>query len=82
MHRLRLFEQSTFSVGTDASYQKDGSMDAVVERLPSMNGIQLKYLPSFLRTTNIDDTMMNYLMISTERAAQSSVPIIITTFDA
>lgn len=66
----------------DASYQKDGSMDAVVEGLPSMNGIQLKYLPSFLRTTNVDDTMMNYLMISTERAAQSSVPIIINTFDA
>ncbi|KAJ8452578.1 hypothetical protein Cgig2_004914 [Carnegiea gigantea] len=47
-------------------------MDAVVDGLPSMNGIQLKYLPSFLRTTNIDDMMMNYLMISTERAAQSS----------
>lgn len=64
----------------DSRYEKDGSLDMVVDWVPSMNGIQLKHLPSFIRSTNKDDIMLNLLMISAERAAHSCLPIIFNTF--
>lgn len=66
----------------DSKFTTDGSLDMVVDWVPSMRGIQLKYIPSFIRTTDRDDIMLNYLMLSTERAAQSTAPIIFNTFDA
>jgi len=47
-----------------------------------MKGMPLKYIPSFIRTTDEDDILFNFLMISAETAARSSAPIIFNSFDA
>uniref|UniRef100_A0A803LUP4 Uncharacterized protein n=1 Tax=Chenopodium quinoa TaxID=63459 RepID=A0A803LUP4_CHEQI len=54
----------------------------VVDWVPSMKGIQLKYIPTFILTTDKDDIMLNFLKFTTERAAKSSAPIIFNSFDA
>ncbi|XP_021740238.1 7-deoxyloganetin glucosyltransferase-like [Chenopodium quinoa] len=66
----------------DSNFATDGSLDMVVDWVPSLRGIQLKYIPTFIRTTNKDDIMLNFLKFTTERAAKSSAPIIFNSFDA
>ncbi|XP_010676253.2 7-deoxyloganetin glucosyltransferase [Beta vulgaris subsp. vulgaris] len=65
----------------DSKFATDGSLGMVVDWVPSMRGIQLKYIPSFIRTTDKDDIMLNFLIVATERAAQSSAPIIFNSFN-
>lgn len=54
----------------------------IVDWVPSMKGIRLKDIPSFIRTTQKDDILFNFLMISVEKSCQSLAPIIFNTFDA
>ncbi|XP_057525087.1 7-deoxyloganetin glucosyltransferase-like [Amaranthus tricolor] len=66
----------------DSNFAINGSLNKVMDWVPSMNNIQLKYIPSFIRTTDKDDIMLNFLITTTETAAQSSFPIIFNSFDA
>ncbi|CDP01085.1 unnamed protein product [Coffea canephora] len=63
----------------DASYLTNGYLDTVLDWIPELEGIRLKDLPSFLRTTNPDDFMVKFVLQETQRARKASA-IIINTY--
>lgn len=63
----------------DASYLTNGYLDTVLDWIPGLEGIRLKDLPSFFRTTNPDDFMLKFVMQETQRSRKASA-IIINTF--
>ncbi|CDP01080.1 unnamed protein product [Coffea canephora] len=63
----------------DASYLTNGYLDTVLDWIPGLEGIRLKDLPSFFRTTNPDDFMLKFVMQATQRSRKASA-IIINTF--
>ncbi|XP_062165052.1 7-deoxyloganetin glucosyltransferase-like [Alnus glutinosa] len=65
----------------DASYLTNGHLDTVIDWVPGMKGIRLRDLPSFIRTTNPDEIMLNFPMVECERAQKASA-LIFNTFDA
>jgi hypothetical protein len=46
-----------------------------------MKGIRLRDLPSFIRTTDPDDIMLDFALVETERVKKASA-IFFNTFDA
>nr|QAV53749.1 UGT85AD1 [Fagopyrum tataricum] len=66
---------------SDSSCLTNGYLDKVVEGIPSMEGITLKHLPSFIRTTDINDFMLNYLLQRVRTISASRCPLIFNTFD-
>ncbi|XP_027090972.1 7-deoxyloganetin glucosyltransferase-like [Coffea arabica] len=65
----------------DASYLTNGYLDTVLEWIiPGMEGIRLRDLPSFLRTTNPDDFILKFILQITESAQRASA-IILNTFE-
>ncbi|CAL8997396.1 unnamed protein product [Prunus brigantina] len=65
----------------DASYLTNGYLDTVIDWIPGMKSIRLKDIPSFIRTTDPNDPIMDLIMVDTERAKRASA-IILNTFDA
>ncbi|XP_021900789.1 7-deoxyloganetin glucosyltransferase-like [Carica papaya] len=65
----------------DESYLTNGYLDTVIDWIPGMKGIRLKDLPSFLRTTDRNFVMLDYILGETERAKRASA-IVLNTFDA
>jgi 7-deoxyloganetin glucosyltransferase len=51
-----------------------------IDWIPGMRNIRLRDLPSFLRTSDPDDIMMNYLKREAERAVKATA-ILLNTFD-
>jgi hypothetical protein len=66
---------------TDASYLTNGYLDTVIDWIPGMKGIRLRDLPSFIRTTDPDEIMLDFPMVECERAQKASA-LIFNTFDA
>ncbi|KAL7245633.1 hypothetical protein ACSBR2_000877 [Camellia fascicularis] len=64
----------------DKSCMTNGYLDTVIDWIPGMNGIRLKDLPSFLRTTDLSDFMIDFVCGETERARRASA-IIFNTFE-
>lgn len=64
----------------DESYLTNGYLDTVIDWIPGMEGISLKYLPSFLRTTDPGDIMLNFAIGEVESARNASA-VIFNTFD-
>ncbi|KAA8538105.1 hypothetical protein F0562_027713 [Nyssa sinensis] len=64
----------------DESYLTNGYLDTVIDWEPSMKGIRLKDIPSFIRTTDPDDFMVNFVLGELERAKKASA-IIFNTFE-
>ncbi|KAG7578880.1 UDP-glucuronosyl/UDP-glucosyltransferase [Arabidopsis thaliana x Arabidopsis arenosa] len=64
----------------DESYLTKEYLDTVIDWIPSMKNLKLKDIPSFIRTTNHDDIIVNYAIRETERAKRASA-IILNTFD-
>ncbi|KAL3504758.1 hypothetical protein ACH5RR_034599 [Cinchona calisaya] len=64
----------------DASYLTNGYLDTVLDWIPGLEGIRLKDLPSFLRTTNLDEFMTKFILQGTEKSRKASA-IIINTFE-
>eukprot|EP00262_Sarcandra_glabra_P007330 TRINITY_DN2004_c0_g2_i1.p1 TRINITY_DN2004_c0_g2~~TRINITY_DN2004_c0_g2_i1.p1 ORF type:complete len:499 (+),score=66.56 TRINITY_DN2004_c0_g2_i1:58-1497(+) len=64
----------------DESYLKNGYLDTRIDWIPGMNDIRLRDLPTFIRTTDPNDIMLN---ISNEQAQRAFKPsaIIFNTFD-
>ncbi|XP_021713444.1 7-deoxyloganetin glucosyltransferase-like [Chenopodium quinoa] len=58
----------------------NGYLDTKV-KIPGMKNIRLKDLPSFIRTTDPDDIMFNFLVNSVEESSKASA-IIINTFES
>ncbi|CAH1443292.1 unnamed protein product [Lactuca virosa] len=64
----------------DSADLTNGYLDTVVDCIPSMKGIRLKDMPTFLRTTDPDDIMVNFVIRETSRAERASA-IILNTFE-
>ncbi|TQD97848.1 hypothetical protein C1H46_016543 [Malus baccata] len=61
----------------DANY-----LDTVLDWIPGMKNIRLGDVPSFLRTKDPKDIMLDVLMVELERAQRRASAIILNTFDA
>ncbi|KAG6698998.1 hypothetical protein I3842_08G047800 [Carya illinoinensis] len=64
----------------DASFLTDGYLDMVIDWIPGMKGIRFRDLPSFIRTTDPDEIMLNFAMVEAERARKASA-LIFNTFE-
>ncbi|KAK9691705.1 hypothetical protein RND81_09G213500 [Saponaria officinalis] len=64
----------------DSEFMTDGSLDKLVDWVPSMKDVRLRDLPSFVRTTDENDPMMQYIISATEWCRGS--PIVFNTFNA
>ncbi|XP_058191933.1 7-deoxyloganetin glucosyltransferase-like [Rhododendron vialii] len=65
----------------DASYLTNGFLETTIDWIPGMENVRFKDLPSFVRTTDPNDQMVNFVIAETERAFKASA-IIINTFEA
>ncbi|VVA92172.1 unnamed protein product [Arabis nemorensis] len=65
---------------TDESYMCKEYLDMVIDWIPSMKNLRLKDIPSFIRTTNPDDTMLNFVVQEVEQSKRATA-IILNTFD-
>ncbi|KAF8023534.1 hypothetical protein BT93_F0903 [Corymbia citriodora subsp. variegata] len=64
----------------DASHLTNGYLDTIIDWIPGMRNIRLRDLPSFIRTTDPDDLMIDFCLGETKRAKRASA-IIFNTFD-
>ncbi|KAK9286788.1 hypothetical protein L1049_015193 [Liquidambar formosana] len=64
----------------DESCLSNGYLDTPIDWIPGMRMIQLKDLPTFIRTTNRDDIMFNYNLESVNNSFKAK-GIILNTFD-
>ncbi|CAN8304454.1 unnamed protein product [Cochlearia groenlandica] len=64
----------------DESYLTKEHLDTIIDWIPTMNNLRLKDIPSFVRTTDPNDIMLNFIVRETERAKRASA-IILNTFD-
>ncbi|KAK1262883.1 UDP-glycosyltransferase 85A2 [Acorus gramineus] len=64
----------------DISWFSNGHLDMPIDWIPGMNNIRLRHLPSFFKTTDRDDIMLNFVSDETQRAFKASA-FIINTFD-
>ncbi|KAI7741292.1 hypothetical protein M8C21_009359 [Ambrosia artemisiifolia] len=65
----------------DMSYMTNGYLETTLDWIPGMNNIRLRDLPSFIRTTDINDILLNFLMTEAEALPRGSA-IVLNTFDA
>ncbi|KAJ9670126.1 hypothetical protein PVL29_026589 [Vitis rotundifolia] len=65
----------------DETFISDATLDTPIDWIPGMPDIRLKDIPSFIRTTDPNDTMLNYLRDEAQNCLKASA-IIINTFDA
>lgn len=74
------FDRSYVAMCADSSQLTDGYLDTRVDCLPSKsNDVRLKDFPSFLRTTDPDDLMSEFVSSESIRAKKASA-IILNTF--
>ncbi|XP_031403409.1 7-deoxyloganetin glucosyltransferase-like [Punica granatum] len=62
------------------SYITNGYLNTTLDWIPGMKDIQLKDLPTFLRTTDPDDILFNIIMESADNAPRATTTIL-HTFD-
>ncbi|KAJ0734216.1 putative 7-deoxyloganetin glucosyltransferase [Helianthus annuus] len=65
----------------DMSYVTNGYLETSLDWIPGMNNIRLRDFPSFVRTTDKNDIMLNYLMNEVEALPRGSA-VVLNTFDA
>ncbi|XP_065632976.1 linamarin synthase 2-like [Quercus suber] len=64
----------------DESFKDDGTLDKPINWIPGMKNIRLKDLPTFIRTTDITETMFDFLGSEVQNCLNSSA-IIFNTFE-
>ncbi|EYU18466.1 hypothetical protein ABFS82_02G058400 [Erythranthe guttata] len=64
----------------DESQITNGFLDTVLDWVPGMKKIRLRDFPSFVRTTDPEDIMVNYNILQTKNATRAKA-VIINTFD-
>ncbi|XP_010498707.1 PREDICTED: UDP-glycosyltransferase 85A5-like [Camelina sativa] len=79
LHFHRIIEKG-LSPLKDESYLTKEHLDTKIDWIPSMRNLRLKDIPTFIRTTNPDDIMLNYFVDETDRIKRASA-IILNTFD-
>ncbi|KAL6560724.1 hypothetical protein OROGR_004283 [Orobanche gracilis] len=65
----------------DMSQVTNGYLETIVDHVPGMKDIRLKDFPSFIRTTDPNDFMLNFAMQEAE-AVPKAKALILNTFDA
>ncbi|KAK9056586.1 hypothetical protein SSX86_023948 [Deinandra increscens subsp. villosa] len=65
----------------DMSDMTNGYLETSLEWIPGMKNIRLKDFPSFIRTTDINDILLNYLITESGKIPRG-LAIILNTFDA
>ncbi|KAK7385316.1 hypothetical protein VNO78_31032 [Psophocarpus tetragonolobus] len=65
----------------DSSYLTNGYLETIIDWIPGIKEIRLRDIPSFIRTTDSDDFMLEFLQWECGRAQRASA-IILNTFDA
>ncbi|XP_015882224.3 7-deoxyloganetin glucosyltransferase [Ziziphus jujuba] len=80
VHYHKLIEKG-FTPLKDESYITNGYLETIIDWIPGIKEIRLKDIPTFIRTTDINDTMVNFVAAETERSKRASA-IILNTFDA
>ncbi|ONI35171.1 hypothetical protein PRUPE_1G520200 [Prunus persica] len=80
VHYHRLIEKGLTPL-KDASYLTNGYLETEIDWIPGMRGIRLKDIPSFIRTTDPDDIMLDFVVHETERTRKASAVIFNTFHD-
>ncbi|KAM7488383.1 hypothetical protein LguiB_025867 [Lonicera macranthoides] len=80
MHCRDLVERGIVPL-EDSSYLTNGYLDKRIDFVPGMKNVRLRDFPSFVRTTNPNDFMLDFVMGEMDKASKSSA-IILNTFDA
>ncbi|RZC62315.1 hypothetical protein C5167_024102 [Papaver somniferum] len=78
-HYRHLLEKGLIPL-KDESCLTNGYLETIVDSIPGFNNIRLMDFPAFVRTTDPNDKMVDYLVGETENATKSS-GIILNTFD-
>ncbi|XP_074263061.1 7-deoxyloganetin glucosyltransferase-like [Silene latifolia] len=65
----------------DENFHTNGDLDQVLDWIPSMENIRLRDMPSFIRTTNPDDYLLNYMRRQINHTKRASA-IIFNSYDA
>ncbi|XVE66569.1 hypothetical protein DITRI_Ditri08aG0089100 [Diplodiscus trichospermus] len=65
----------------DADYLTNGYLDKVIDWIPGMKNIRLRDLPTFIRTTDPNDKVFNFLLEAVEISSEASA-IVLNTFDS
>ncbi|KAA8536444.1 hypothetical protein F0562_028922 [Nyssa sinensis] len=65
----------------DASCLTNEYLDTIIDWIPGMKNIRLRDLPSFIRVTNSNDIVLNYLLNELKGVFKAST-IVLNTFDA
>ncbi|CAN4107958.1 unnamed protein product [Withania somnifera] len=65
----------------DESFITNGYLETKVDWVPGMKDMRLRDFPSFIRTTDPNDIMLNFFITETERISKASA-IMLNTFDA
>ncbi|KAE8663774.1 7-deoxyloganetin glucosyltransferase [Hibiscus syriacus] len=79
LHYEDLKERGYFPL-KDASQLSNGYLDTDMDWIPAMKGVGLREFPTFIRTTNPNDTMFNYNLQSVNNATKAAA-VILNTFD-
>ncbi|XP_007047908.2 PREDICTED: 7-deoxyloganetin glucosyltransferase [Theobroma cacao] len=64
----------------DGNFISDGTLDTPIDWIPGMSNMRLKDIPSFIRTTDPNDIMFDFLGSEAQNCLKSSA-IIFNTFD-
>ncbi|XP_008219313.1 PREDICTED: 7-deoxyloganetin glucosyltransferase-like [Prunus mume] len=80
VHYHRLIEKGLTPL-KDASYLTNGYLETEIDWIPGMRGIRLKDIPSFIRTTDPDDIMLDFVVHETERTRKASAVLLNTFHD-
>ncbi|CAI9764485.1 unnamed protein product [Fraxinus pennsylvanica] len=64
----------------DESFFTNGYLDTEIDWIPGMKGIRLRDFPSFIRTTDSNDIMLNYNIVQHKNASRAKA-IILNTYD-
>ncbi|KAL1225797.1 UDP-glycosyltransferase 85A7 [Cardamine amara subsp. amara] len=75
-----LFIEKGLSPFKDESYISKVHLDTIIDWIPSMKNLRLKDIPSFIRTTDPDDIMLNFVIREVELSKRATA-IILNTFD-
>ncbi|KAK7301191.1 hypothetical protein RJT34_12052 [Clitoria ternatea] len=65
----------------DSGFITNGYLETTIDWVPGIKEIRLRDIPSFIRTTDSDDFMLDFLLSECRRAQKASA-IILNTFDA
>ncbi|CAL8104680.1 unnamed protein product [Prunus armeniaca] len=65
----------------DASYLTNGYLETVIDWIPGMKDIRLRDIPSFIRTTDPNDPILDFILHETTRARKASAIILNTFYD-